>query len=143
MLLRCNRSLLPLRVGWVSYCAVLLNERVSVTIESEPTKNSTDFDPISTLILETSPEKEFSSEHFTEMLLSYIFGPSVVKYGILSNNRYSKLHAVIDCLPFLVADITGKNVIFRITAVAMAPSGSGSGRLPEAENKARDYASLL
>ena len=28
------------------------------------------------------------------MLLSYIFGPSVVKYDILSNNRHSKLHAV-------------------------------------------------
>ena len=41
---------------------------------------------------------EFSSEYFTEMLLSYIFGPSVVKYGILSNNRRSKLHVVIDCL---------------------------------------------
>ena len=34
----------------------------------------------------------------TEMLLSYIFGPSVVKYDILSNNRGSKLRAVIDSL---------------------------------------------
>ena len=41
---------------------------------------------------------EFSSEHFTEMLLSYLFGPSVIKYGILSNNRRGKLHAVIGCL---------------------------------------------
>ena len=32
------------------------------------------------------------------MLLSDIFGPSVVKYDILGNNRRSKLHAVIDCL---------------------------------------------
>ena len=48
-------------------------------------------------ILETSP---FSSEYFTEILRSYIFGPGVVKYGILSNNRRSKLHAVIDCLFF-------------------------------------------
>ena len=62
-----------------------------------------------------------------------------VKYGILSNNRYSKLHAVIDCLLFLVVDITGKNVIFGITAVAMAPSGPVAGRLPGAENKARGF----
>ena len=34
------------------------------------------------------------------MTLSYIFGPCVVKYGILSNNRRSKLQAVIDCLFF-------------------------------------------
>ena len=34
------------------------------------------------------------------MLHSYIFGLSVVKYGILSNNRRCKLHAVIDCLFF-------------------------------------------
>ena len=32
------------------------------------------------------------------MLLSYIYGPCVVKYGSLSNNRRIKLHAVIDCL---------------------------------------------
>ena len=36
------------------------------------------------------------------MLLSYIFGPSVVKYGILSNNRRSELHAVIDCQFFIL-----------------------------------------
>ena len=35
------------------------------------------------------------------MLLSSIFGPSVVKYGILSNNRRSKLHAVINWQFFL------------------------------------------
>ena len=35
------------------------------------------------------------------MLLSYIFGPSMVKYNILSNNRCSKLHPVIDCLFFI------------------------------------------
>ena len=68
---------------------------MSVTIESEPTTNSTDFNPMSALFLETSLEKEFSSEYFTEMLVSYIFGPSVVEYGILSDNRRSKLHAVI------------------------------------------------
>ena len=33
---------------------------------------------------------------FYKMLLSYIFWLSVVKYGIISNNRGSKLHAVID-----------------------------------------------
>ena len=52
-------------------------------------------------MLETCPKTEFSSEYFTEMLLSKIFRPSVVKYGILSDNRRSKLHAVIDCLFFL------------------------------------------
>ena len=36
------------------------------------------------------------------MLLSYIFVPSVVKCGILSNNMCSTLHAVIDCLFFVV-----------------------------------------
>ena len=39
-------------------------------------------------------------EYFTEMLLSYIIGPSMVKYDILSNYRPRKLHAVIDCLIF-------------------------------------------
>ena len=34
------------------------------------------------------------------MLLSNIFGPSVVKYDLLRNNRHSKLHAVIDYLFF-------------------------------------------
>ena len=29
-----------------------------------------------------------------------MFGPSVVKYGILSTKRHSNLHAVIDCLFF-------------------------------------------
>ena len=76
-----------------------LSEWVSVTIESEPTTNSANFDRYS-LILKTFPETEFSSEYFTEMLLSYIFGLSVVKYGILSNNRRSKQQAVIDCLFF-------------------------------------------
>ena len=34
------------------------------------------------------------------ILLSYFSGPSVVKYGILSNRRI-KLHAVRDCLFFI------------------------------------------
>ena len=46
------------------------------------------------------------------MLLSYIFGPSVVKYDILSNNRRSKLHAVIDC-PFSLFDSKRKRFIIR------------------------------
>ena len=70
-------SLLPLRRK-----LLCCSEWVSVTIESEPITNSDDFDPIFP-ILETSPETEFSSEYFTEMLLSYISGPRVVKYGIL------------------------------------------------------------
>ena len=59
-------------------------------------------------IFETSLETEFSSEYYyTEMLLSFIFGPSEVKYDIVSNNRRSKLHAVIDCLFFF--SITANN----------------------------------
>ena len=74
---------------------------MSVTIESEPSINSTNFDPMFGDFL-NSPETELSSECFTEILLSYIFGPSVVKYNILSINiRRSKLYAVIDCLFFI------------------------------------------
>ena len=36
------------------------------------------------------------------MLLSYIFVPSMVKCGTLSNNMRSMLHAVIDWLFFVV-----------------------------------------
>ena len=60
---------------------VHLSEWVSVTTESEPTTNFVDFDPIYSPIWETLPETEFSSE-CTGTLLFYIFGPSVVKYGI-------------------------------------------------------------
>ena len=77
----------------------VLSEWVSVTIESEPKSNSADFNSIFP-ILETSPERRFSLGYFTEMLLSYIFGPSVVEGGIPRNNRRSKLHSVIDCLFF-------------------------------------------
>ena len=35
----------------------------------------------------------------------WIVDSRAVKYGILSNNRCSKLHAVIDCLFFLLAKI--------------------------------------
>ena len=68
---------------------------MSVTKESEPTTN--DFDPIF-FDLRDFPGDGVFVRVFTEMLLSYIFWPSVVKYGILSNNRGSKLHVVIDCL---------------------------------------------
>ena len=48
------------------------------------------------------------------MLLSYIFRPSVVKYGVLTNSRRSMLHTVIDCLSFgVVADVTV--VVFQST----------------------------
>ena len=57
------------------------------------------------LILDTSPES-FSSEYFTEMLLSYISRPTEVKYGILSNNKRNKLHAVLDCLFFKKLSLT-------------------------------------
>ena len=56
---------------------------MSVTIESEPSKTSADFDPMLPDHL-NFPETEFSSEHFREMLLSYIFGPSVVKCDIFA-----------------------------------------------------------
>ena len=36
------------------------------------------------------------------MLLSYIFNwPSMVKYDVVSNNRGSKLHSIIDYLFFI------------------------------------------
>ena len=72
---------------------------MSLAIESEPTTNSADFDPIFPDRRDFSGDG-VSSEYFTEMLLTYISIPSVVKYGILSNNRCSKLHVVIDCLFF-------------------------------------------
>ena len=70
---------------------------MGVTIESAPTTKSSDFDPI---VLDPSDflgEQSFL-QSITEILLTYISRPSVVKYGILSNNRCSKLHAVLDCL---------------------------------------------
>jgi len=68
------------------------SERVSVTIESKPTTNSTDFDPIFP-DLRDLPEYGVSSEYFTEMLLSYVFVPSMVDYGRLSNNRSSHMQS--------------------------------------------------
>ena len=76
---------------------------MSVTIEPELTTNFVDFDPIFP-DLRDFLETEFSSEYFTEILLSYIFEPSVVKYGILSNNRRSN-HVVIDFLFFPTAKL--------------------------------------
>ena len=87
---------------------------MSVTIESEPPRNSAVLDPMLFVIFETSPETKFSSEYFTEMLLSYwyIFGPSMVKYNILSNSRCSKRHAVIDCL---LSVTEGLHIILDVT----------------------------
>ena len=81
---------------------------MSVTIESVSSTNSADFDPMFP-DLWNFPEAEFSSEYFTEMLLSYIFGPSVVKYDILSNDKCRKLHAVIEAASFLLFDAPLKN----------------------------------
>ena len=80
-------SLLPLRrkllcrpsewvSEWVSECnnRIRAQRALSISIRCFP-------------IFETSPETDFSSEYVTEMLHSYIFGPSVVKYDILINNR--------------------------------------------------------
>ena len=85
----------------VSYYAVLLSEwvSVSITIESEPPTNCANFDPMLPNLW-NFPGAGVFSEYFTEMLLSYIFRPRVVKYDILRNNRCSKLHAVLDCLFF-------------------------------------------
>ena len=77
---------------------------MSVTIKSKPTTNSADFDPMFS-DRSDHPETEFSSEYFREMLLSYIFGPSEVKYYILRENRRNKLHAVIAY--FLTYGMTG------------------------------------
>ena len=44
---------------------------MSVTVESEPTTNSADFDPIFP-DLRDFPGGRVSSEYFTEMLVSYI-----------------------------------------------------------------------
>jgi len=88
-------SLLPLSF-WVSEWLTECNDRIRAYNELCWSVLSIWYSPI----LETSPDKEFSSEYFTEILRSDIFGPSVVKYDILSNNRRSKLHAVIDCLLF-------------------------------------------
>ena len=70
---------------------------MSATFESGSRTNSADFDPIFHDLINFHLT-EFTSEYFTEMFLSYMFGPSVVTYGILRNNRRSRLHAVIDCL---------------------------------------------
>ena len=61
----CFCSLLPLRRKLL--CCP--SKWVSVTIESEPTKNSADLDPIFP-DLRDFLETEFSSEYFTEILLS-------------------------------------------------------------------------
>jgi len=74
---------------------------MSLKIKSEPTTKSAHFDPIFA-DLRDFLQTEFSSEYFQKMLLSYVFRPSVVKYGILGNNRRSKLHAVIDYLFYSV-----------------------------------------
>ena len=55
---------------------------MSATFESGPRTNSADFDPIFHDLI-NFPLPEFTSEYFTEMFLSYMFGPSVVTYGIL------------------------------------------------------------
>ena len=60
---------------------------MSVTTESEPTTNSADFDPIFPDPRDFLGDGVFFT--LTEMLLSYIFVPSVVKYGIPRNNRRS------------------------------------------------------
>lgn len=77
---------------WVSEC-------VSVMTECEPSTNSANLIRCC-LIFETFLEMEFSSEYVSEMLLSFIFRPSVVKYDILRNKRCNELHAVRDCLFF-------------------------------------------
>ena len=93
----CLQLILPLRRKLL--CCP--SERVSecITIESEPPTNCANFDPMLPNLW-NFPGAGVFSEYFTEMLLSYIFRPRVVKYDILRNNRCSKLHAVLDCLFF-------------------------------------------
>ena len=71
--------------NFVAYCllgvsnyAILLSEWVSVTMEPESTTNSTDFDPM-------FPDFSGDQGFLQSILLRYFSGPSVVKYGILSN----------------------------------------------------------
>ena len=72
-------------------------ESVSVRIEFEPTMSSANFDPIFPDIRDFQGDGVFLwGTIFTEMLPSYILGPSMVKYCTQSNKRHSKLHAVID-----------------------------------------------
>ena len=87
-------SLLPFRRKLLCYPSKWVSEWVCVTIESEPWKNSADFDPILPYRWNFLGDGVFL-EYFTEMLLSFIFGPNVVNYDILRNNWRSKLHAVI------------------------------------------------
>lgn len=75
---------------------------MNITKESKLKTNSANFDLIFP-ILETYSQTDrvfFSVFYRILMLLSYIFGPSVVKYGILSNNRCRKPHADTDCIFF-------------------------------------------
>ena len=95
-------SLLTLKFNWIGgQGRILLYLCCPSEWVSDPSPQQTLLISICSQIFETSPEMEFSSEYITEMLLSYIFGPSVVKYDILSNNRCSKLHPVINCLFFI------------------------------------------
>ena len=65
---------------------------MNVTIESEPTTNSADFDPIFPDLREFPGDGVFFRIFYRNVAsCSYIFRSSVVKYGILSNNRRSKL----------------------------------------------------
>ena len=64
---------------------------MNVTIESKPTTNSADFDPIFPDLREFPGDGVFFRVFYKNVAsCSYIFGSSVVKYGILSNNRRSK-----------------------------------------------------
>ena len=68
-------------------------------MESEPTTNSADFDPVFPDLRDFSGDEVFFRV-FYRNVASLHLRPSVVKYGLLSNNRRSKLHAVIDYLFF-------------------------------------------
>ena len=73
----------------VSYYAVLLSEWVNVTVESEPSTNSADFDPMFPDLWNFPGDGVFFRVFY-----------NVVRYDILSSNRRIKLHAVRDCLFF-------------------------------------------
>lgn len=67
-------------------------EWVSVTIESEPTSNSADFDPMFPDFRDFPRDGVFVRVCYRNV--AYIFGPSLVKCSILCDDRHSKLHAV-------------------------------------------------
>ena len=81
----------------LDYYAVLLIERGSVTLESEPSTKSADFDPMFPDLGNFPGDGVFFRVFYRNVALLHLRAQRG-KNDILSNNRRSKLHAVIDCL---------------------------------------------